>query len=493
MRFATAQYFHETNCFSNILIDREFAQKKRYTVSFFNYCRGVRSDNGAYIDACEKLGIELVPSAHYSFVPSGPSKKDAFEEALADILEQLWKAHCEKPLDGILLQLHGAGVAEGYFDLEGEVLRAVRERFGKDIFIGTSLDLHSNVTPEMVELCDVIVGYKGYPHTDSYETAYKMVELMYKLVNQKERYGKALVKLPWLLAPSFGLTMEGPAHDVQQKLYKMMEEDPDLYDLTFFHGFAYADIPQASVSIVATAKDDATAQKAANKLARYAWDHRKDFLQPIYSAKEAMDLAEKAEGIVVINEASDNPGGGCPGDGTHLLREMLERNLPGTAFGFIFDPEVAEQAAKAGVGATISCYLGAKNDNLHGEPIFLEKAYVKAISDGHFIRKNPMGKGAHTYLRTMAHLVVGNVHIAVGSVRTQTMDDGPFISVGIDWREMKILGLKSTLHFRGWWADQVDTIIPCNSPGIHTSDLTKFQFKNANTSYFPLGDPEWNE
>ena len=493
MRFATAQYFHETNCFSNILMDEEFIRKRRYTVSFFKYNRGIRNDNGAYIDACEKLGIELASGAHYSFVPSGPSSKAGFEAARDDMVEMLWQAHCEKPLDGIILQLHGAGVAEGYFDLEGEVLRAVRERFGKDILIGTSLDLHANITPEMIELCDITVGYKGYPHTDSYETGYKLVELMHKQLMEKERFGKALVKLPWLLAPSFGLTMEGPAHHVQQKLYQMVEEDPDLYDVTFFHGFAYADIPQASVSIVATAKDDATAQKAANKLARYAWERRQTFLGPIYSAEEAMDLAQKAEGIVVINEASDNPGGGCPGDGTHLLREMLKRDLPGTAFGFIYDPEVAAMAEKAGVGSTITCYLGAKNDDLHGEPILLENAYVKAISDGQLIRKNPMGKGARTNLQKMAHLVVGNVHIAVGSTRTQTMDDGPFLSVGIDWREMKILGLKSTLHFRGWWADKVDTIIACNSPGIHTSDLTKFDFKHADTSYFPLGDPEWNE
>jgi microcystin degradation protein MlrC len=204
-----------------------------------------------------------------------------------------------------------------------------------------------------------------------------------------------------------------------------------------------------------------------------------------------MDLAEQAEGPVVINESSDNPGDGAPGDGTHLLREMLKRDIPGSAYGFIWDPEVVRQAVAAGVGSRIDCLLGGKTDAFHGAPIELKGAYVKTISDGIYINKNPMGFGGKRNMGPTVLLQVGHVSIVVGTNRQQTLDDGPFRVVGIDWQDMRILALKSAQHFKGWWTGRAKTIIPCDSPGIQCADLTVFDYKYANISYFPLGDPAW--
>ena len=69
-----------------------------------------------------------------------------------------------------------------------------------------------------------------------------------------------------------------------------------------------------------------------------------------------------AHGPVVVNEYADNPGGGTPGDGTHLLRAVLDAQpAPGTCcFASINDAAVVDQARQAGVGATISVSLGGK-------------------------------------------------------------------------------------------------------------------------------------
>ena len=116
---------------------------------------------------------------------------------------------------------------------------------------------------------------------------------------------------------------------------------------------------------------------------------------------------------------------------------------------------------------------------------------MKTISDGTYINKNPMGYGGLRNMGTTVLLQVGNVGIVVGTARQQTLDDGPFRIVGIDWQEMRFLALKSAQHFKGWWTGRAKTIIPCESPGIQSADLTVFDFKHVNTSYFPLGDPEW--
>lgn len=282
---------------------------------------------------------------------------------------------------------------------------------------------------------------------------------------------------------------------MQQMLLKYEREEPQLVNATFFHGFPYSDIAQAGVSVTAMAKTQSDADRCALEIARFAWSIRKKFAVPANSAAMAMDLAEQipiTNGPVIIHESSDNTGGGAPGDGTHLLREMLKRNLPDSAFGSIHDPEVAALAAKAGVGEKITCKLGGKTDNLHGEPIELTDAYVKCISDGKFLGLSPMGGGSICNAGLTALLVVGNVNIIVTSVRGQAMDDGFFRTVGLRHDLLRYAGVKSSQHFKGWWKDYCSGIVACDSPGIHCADLRVFDFKFTNTGYFPLGDPQWS-
>lgn len=496
MRIGVAGFFHETNSFSNIPFSLETAKnhgipRERY----FDHFGNVKAYMGAFIHEAEAQGVEIVPSFYTSECPCGHISREALEYARDRIVATLWQEHEEAPFDALSIHLHGAAVADDYPDADGEILRAIREKFGPDMPIGVVLDLHGNISDQMMEKSDLLIGIKHYPHVDEYGAARIMFAKLCEMVRQKYRVYKAIIRLPWHMAPAEGLTMSGPGHDVQQLLYKW-EEDPQIVQASFFQGFPYSDVAECGVSVVTMAKSQEAADRCAMDIARYAWDRRKDFAVPANSAKTAFDLALEipdGPGPIIINESSDNTGGGAPGDGTHLLREMLERNLPGSAFGYIYDPEVAQQAAKAGIGATISCLLGGKMDDLHGEPVKVEKAYVKALSDGIFINHSPKGGGNTTYLGVSACLVVGNVHVVVASGRTQAMDDGPLRMVGVNREEMKFVAVKSSQHFRAWWTDRCRGIVPCDSPGIHCADLTVFDFQNANRDYFPLKDATWEE
>ena len=318
------------------------------------------------------------------------------------------------------------------------------------------------------------------------------------LLEEKIRLGyktyHRLVKLPWHMVPAQGLTEgDGPAGDVKRLTEQKEQEDPELLQLSFFQGFPYSDVPFCSVSFIAVAKTQEAADRNALAVARYAWDRREDFKIPLYGAEEAVALALQAPNKpALVHESADNPGGGTAGDGTDLLRELIRVNVP-SAFGFIFDPEVAELAKQAGVGNRITCLLGGKTDKLHGEPIQLTDAYVRCVSDGRSIRKNPMRFGRQDCLGTTVCLEVGNVQIVVGSLRTQTFDEGPFTTVGVEWEHADIVALKSAQHFKGWWADKVDTIIPCESHGVMTANISLLDFTRADMSYYPFGDPVWEE
>ena len=491
MRIATGGFYHETNFFGNVFVTPEMMDRFTFEGDvYFEAFRNARHYRGGAIDEAEELGVELIPVYMVQLSPTGPITRESAELARDNLVNKLWEAYEKQPFDGIALTMHGAAAAYGYPDVEGEILRAIREKFGPDMPIGMVLDLHGNISEEMVQLSDILIGVKCYPHTDEYEAGRIMLNQLHDMIENNYRPCKKLIKLPWHLAPGLGVTLSGGAHEVQQLCFKLEQENDELMQISFFHGFPYADIDIAGVSIVAMAKTQQTADDCAFELAEYAWQHRRDFDAPINSAEKAVDLALEAYdgSTVLINEGSDNPGGGTPGDGTHLLRELIKRDVP-SAFGFIYDPEVALLASKAGVGSTISCLLGGKTDDLHGDPIELTNAYVKCISDGKFVRKSVMGRGIRSSLGLTACLEVGNVSIIVAGVRTQTFDECPFLVAGVDWSQKQIVALKSTHHFKGWWKDHVKTIIPCDSPGIHSADLSAFDFKHANKSFYPL-DPD---
>ena len=490
MRFAVGGFEHETNTFSTISVTEEAAARE--TVSgeaLLARYSGVRNTAGGTIAACRDLGIELIPVSRAELPPSGPAGRKVYEDFRDRLIQELQQAHAEKPLDAVVLTIHGAGVAEGCPDLEADLLQAVRACLGDEIPVGTVLDLHANVSPEMIRLSDVTLGYKTYPHTDTFESAYQLVCLLHEQLTGRKRFRQALIRLPWHIAPAAGSTLSGPARDIMLYNQALTAAHPELKDLTFFHGFPYADVPCSGASVTAVAETAEAALLYARQAAEYAWSRRYDFTAPIHSPAQAMDLAEQVKGIAVINESSDNPGGGAPGDGTHLLKEMLRRDRPGSVFGCIYDPEVARQALAAGPGQHIDCLLGGKSDARHGAPIALKGAYVKTLSDGTYIRKNPMGAGETARIGLTALLQAGNVGIIVSEGRRQVLDDGPFRIVGIDWRDMKIIALKSSQHFKAWWKDRADAIISCDSEGIHSADLRRFPYRYLDQSFYPFTDP----
>lgn len=496
MRIGIGGIHHETNSFSTYPMTwKELDACSDVGETLRTKHMSIHKYVGGFLNKGVELGVDIVPATMSYMCPSGHITTEALEKHRERLVDMLWQAHQEKPLDAIALNLHGAGVADGYDDVDGEMLRAIRERFGKEIPIGIALDLHANVTRQMMELADLVIGIKEYPHDDEYDCGKQVLELLVDMVNNNWKPFKKHVRLPWLMVPAEGVTLEGPAGLVQQACFRQLAEEKALVDVSFFHGFPYSDIEEAGVTVTAMGKTQEAADRCAMAVAEFAWERRRTFPVKANSAKEAFDLALQIKvenGPVVINESSDNTGGGAPGDGTFLLREMLERNIPNSVFAGIYDPEVVRQAEAAGVGNTIDCLLGAKLDDRHGTPIELKGAYVKTLSDGKAVNYAKMHYGAIRNLGKTACLVVGNVSIVVVSIRTQPMDDAPLRVAGLRYDLMNVVAVKSSQHFKSWWKTHSSGIVPCDSPGIHCADLHVFDFKNTHTDYFPLVDAEWN-
>ena len=430
---------------------------------------GTETPVGGAIDACRALGIEPIPLMAAWTQPSGIIEASAYETLKQDILDTV---AAEWPLDGIFLDLHGAGVGEGVSDLEGDLTEAIRARVGSVPIVAT-FDLHGNVTQRMADQLDGVFACHEYPHIDLHHRAREAIELILRMQNEGLTTERAVVSIPMLMPTT--TTFHGIGKATIDRI-KAIEKTENLINISWFHGFPYADTPHVGIHLVLTGvANQHNLAAIGESLAASIWAVRDEFRIPGLSATEALDQALNAasEGLAVINETSDNPGGGAPGDGTHLLKAMLEADEPATCFGFIVDPQVAALAHEMGVGAVLKTELGGKTDAMHGEPLPVS-AYVKALHDGKIIMQ-AMFKGTPMSLGPMARLVIGQVEVIVVSNRSQTFDTEPFLALGIDVHRMRVVALKSSNHFRAGFEPIAKSIITADTPGFTTHQIDRFE------------------
>lgn len=438
---------------------------------------------GGIIRACREENIEMIPTCAYTC--AAPTlTAECVEKMMAHILPVAEKYKNE--IDGVCFALHGAGVAEGIEDLESYVLTKLRKIVG-NIPITVCLDLHGNITKEMTRLADGLFGIYKYPHTDKEAAGYWAMKTLARILKGEVEVQTVVEPLPLLVPISTGMTANPPFPEMEDYFKSYVNREGLIY-ASFFHGFPYADVPGSRASVVVVGEKGKDLRKAARHLAEFVWSKRHYFNPEALTPAEAMDLAEavKNPGYVVINEMSDNPGGGCPGDGTHLLREMLKRNLPGTIFGYMVDPVAVAQLWEREVGEKVSFSLGGRHEKIFGQPLLIEDGEILAKSTGEFIYTSPNLWGAVGKMGNCVRVKTGNVEIIVGTVRNQTFDDQPFAILGADVKDYRYIGLKSTQHFRGFFADKAAEIIPTDPPGLNSGNLSVFDFQKLQRPVYPL-------
>ncbi len=496
MRIAVGGIVHETNTyavqsFGMTALD-SFDVKRGEELLRFD---ATRTYVGGMIEACRSGGHEMVPVLHAMAQPSGTIEAETYRGLKEELVSGVAAA---LPVDAVVLDTHGAGVVAGIDDLEADLGASLRLVIGQDMPLITTLDLHGSITEDMNEVFDLMLGVYDYPHVDMYERGVEAIEAVPKLLSGQWQPTTHVERLPMLTPTS--TTDIAPAKDVRQRCLDLQDE-PGVLRCAFFHGFPFTDIPATGASVVVTTNGDQDLARAtAKRIATEIWDRRNEFalesLSPEIAIQQAIRIRAEASGPVVINDTADNCGGGAPGDATHVLRALIEANPPGrTCFGFIFDPEVANQAHAAGPASTIEVLLGGKHDDIHGDPIKLS-VYVKATTDGRFTYVTPMLAGARANYGPMARLQVGGLgglDVLVGSKRSQVFDPQVFSLHGIDVTEYDLVVLKSSQHFRAGFTEVAAEIITADSPGLTTLRVENFDHPRADGPRWPI-DPtvEWS-
>jgi microcystin degradation protein MlrC len=459
--------------------------------------------NGSYGDRAPMFGAPLVvwrrladsrgwhttESLCAFAAPAGRTVKRVYEAFRDEILVDLRAA---MPVDAVLLSLHGAMVADGYDDAEGELLAAVRRTVGPDVPIGVELDLHANVSRQKLDAVTAIVLFKEYPHVDISERAKEVFELIAGAVE-----GKTHPVMGWFDCRTVGIfhTTRQPMRGFVDRCAALEGHDGVL-SISIVHGFPWADVADmGSKIIVITEGDKEKADRLARELGREFFQLR-EATQPHYTTLADALVRIRSHSFprpLVLADVSDNAGGGAGSDSTFILDAMIKCDVKNAAIGMFWDPTVVRLAFEAGEGAHLNVRLGGKLSPASGAPLDL-RVTVTGLKRDAYVQ---FGERDKTFLSVgdMAALSVDGIVIVCNTRREQCLSLDCFTNIGINPATQRVIVVKSMQHFYAAFAPVASDVLYVAVPGGVAPNFQLLSYVKASKNQWPFVEnpfPDWD-
>ncbi|WP_321906074.1 M81 family metallopeptidase [Paraburkholderia tropica] len=475
-RIALAGFVQESVTFVNVASTIEaFQATESSGAAMLDRHRGANTPTAGFIDVCEAAGCELVPLLYAGAAAAGPTTDEAYEHYVQRIVDGLAAAG---PLDGVLLDLHGAMATPTRLDADAETLERVRAVVGQDMPLMLALDYHANIDQRTVDLVHALFGYHYSPHTDMAETGKRAARCMLKMLREEIRPAMVIRK-PGVMVPSiFSATGLDPLKSIVDRSVAIANDDASMYrDVSVFAGFSYADVPNCGFSVVAVTNDDpAAAEELAGQFSDEIYTLRRELNHPelVYSIESGIAEAERIKQTeskpVVLLEHADRMG-----DSTYLLRAALERKLKGTAVPFLADAQAARAAAKAGVGNVVTVSVGGHSSERAGGPVTLTGTVVFAEEKQYFAT-GPYFTGRLIDLGLTVVIDTGEVVVSITSNQSTAVDDDCFKQLGLNIDDYSYIVLRSKTHFRAAYDTLASAILIVDTPDWGPADLTLLDY-----------------
>ncbi len=474
VNIAIAGFQHETNCFSLIQTTLEdFMQADcwpAYTkgdaiLSTFNQ---MNIPISGFIEEAKNQKFNLEPLLWCSALPSGKVEQATFDHISAQIISKLKQC---KNIDGVYLDLHGAMVTSEMDDPEGVLLSRVRWIVGPDTPIVASLDLHANVTPQMLKAANMLISYRTYPHVDMAETGKRAAKALKQLFKKPNNYKqKAIRQVPFKIALPFQSTMQNPAKDIYERL-EIIEEKYSI-NLSLNLGFPLADNASCYPTLVGFGKNANKLNKIMDQFAEEITLKKQEFKGKLWSIDEAIQHAMNQKippgKPIIFADTQDNPGGGGSGDVMEIVKSLAKHNAKNAIAAIICDPDAAYLAHNTPLGKSFKTKIGGKTSVANQSPLEGEFT-VKSIGKGEFTGTGPFYKGCPINLGPMALLSIKgtDVEIIVSSKKMQAADRAIFNHLNVSPAQRSIVCLKSSVHFRADFQSMASDILVVAAPGVN--------------------------
>lgn len=414
--------------------------------------------------------------------PSAPCKRQDYEDLRDSILGELKAAG---PVDMVFIMMHGAMMADGYDDCEGDMLEHIRAIVGLDVPIGVLLDLHCNITSTMLENSTALIPCKEYPHTDFAERAHELYNLI-------EATAKGQVKpiTSFFKIPTLGLfhTTRTPMREFVDAMMAA-EKEHDVLAVSLAHGFPWADFKDTGASMmVVTDGNKAKGDMLAEKFGREFFAFREQALTKTLTPYGLVDALKTApSGTIVAADMADNPGGGAGSDSTFILEALLEGGIQNALIGLFWDPDGVEQAFTSGVGAHINMRIGGRFGSFSGKPLDLDVT-VKELRENAL--QPHVSDGTLCGLGRTAIVETNGIEIVLNEIRQQPFRPEAFLSAGTDPWSKRLVVVKSSFHFHAGFADRAAEVMFVDSPGTLNEDPKTRPYKHITRPIWPLDHVE---
>jgi microcystin degradation protein MlrC len=454
---------------------------------------GDASPTDGFLSTAQELGLTVVPTVDARVFPSGMVADAALETFWTEFVARARPALVDG-IDAIYLVLHGAMVTASQPDPEGEILARIRALPGAtDLPIFGVFDLHANFSVKMGQLANGLVAYRENPHTDAREAAVQATRLMHRALREGVTPRMTLCRLPVVWAPPGTATATDPMRALRGAMDAVVAALPTVWAGNVVAGFSFADTPDtgASLSLIHTGDSEAVRSDLL-RVAEQAWALREVGAVAYPTVGEVLrDLPESTPGPILLVEPSDNIGGGAPGDGTGVLRGLLQHGID-RALVAINDPAAVASLAEIAIGDLATLSIGGRGSKLDAGPVEVT-ATLLSRSDGSFQLEDPTShlasiKGLSITMGPCAVVRTAGTTILLTSQKTPPFDLGQYRSQGIEPTDFAVIGVKAAVAHRKAYDPIMSASYFVDTPGPCSSDVTAFPWRHLRRPIWPLDD-----
>lgn len=486
-RIAVLGIHHETNTFSSVRADLDAyrAGGIHRGPEFAAHYRDSQAALGGFLDTAPgQESVETVALMDAMVTPRGPVTEEAYDVIVREMLDMLDAA---APVDGVLLGLHGACVADGHPSADADIADRVRAVVGPGVPIGSVMDMHANIDPRLAGTLDVVLAYQTNPHVDPRVKGVECRRLLLELIATGDRPAVVLEQLPLVVTITQQDTSTAPMSDLLE-IARQVESEPGMIDVSILEGFPYADVPQMGMSVLATHPDRAVAQDAARRVAAAIWERRSELQGGAVTVEQAVDTVHAHQGDrpLLVLDVGDNIGGGGPGDSTVLLAAFLESGMGGVA-GTLYDPAAVAELAGASIGVRVQVAAGGRSAEQEGTPIILSGTVTGRHSGPY---EEP--KIAHGGFRffdggdMVAITTDDDVSVVLTSKAVQTVTPVQLKVVGLNPSSVRAIIGKGVNAPRAGYADVCGDLVVVDTPGVTRASVYGFTYRHRRSPMYPF-------
>lgn len=449
--------------------------------------RGSNTEIAGAISYLRSQSCEVIPIMRAWAMSGGILGDEDFRALLQPALEMIVALPA---LDGVILNLHGALITQTHDYADAEIVARVRALIGEEIPIAVTHDLHANVSSEIMEQADILIGYQTYPHIDQADTGAKAAKLLLDLLAGGAPIQSAISKIPLLIPAEVQIIKSEPMLQVRDLADSYLSDR--VMDISLFPVQPWIDVPKLGFAVTVTgtlAKLELL--KIATEISEKIWEIKEQFEVDLVKPAEAIEKIKRGNQLgrskfSILLQSSDAPPGGAAGDNAALIGELIKAGPDFNVYTNVVDVNAVAGANDAGVGGEVKLSIGAAIDPRWSDKVLISGKVLK-LGSTPILLKGIVMNGQEVSIGNWATIDCGRgLIILVSTEPAPSFDPATYESVGLAVGKADAVHVRSCALFRAGYVDLFDEVLILDIPGPTSPALAKIDYQRAQRPLFPL-------